>query len=211
MFTGIIEKTARVKAVHASAAGARLSLELGELAEDVKLGDSIAVNGACLTASAITAGVASFDVVAETLRRTTLGSLAPGDLVNVERALRVGDRLGGHFVQGHVDGVGTIAGRTIAAGEHLLHVSASPELLAGIIEKGSIAVDGISLTIASLDERGFTLAIIPHTLEQTTLSGKREGSRVNLELDMIGKYVRKLAGPTRPNGLSESMLREHGF
>ena len=211
MFTGIIEKKATVQAIHAAAGGARLVIDLEELAEGVKLGDSIAVNGACLTASSISGTVAIFDAVAETLRRTTLGGLAAGDAVNLERALRVGERLGGHFVQGHVDGVGTIAGRTLAAGEHLLHVAALPELLAGMIEKGSVAVDGISLTIASLTDRAFTVAVIPHTLAHTTLKEKRDGSRVNIEVDMIGKYVRKLLGSGSRGGMSEGFLREHGF
>ena len=211
MFTGIIEKKATIAAIRPAGGGARLTIDIEELAEGTKLGDSIAVNGACLTVSALAGSVASFDAVAETLRRTALGDLRPGSRVNLERALRLGDRLGGHFVQGHVDGTGTISGRTRAAGEHLLHLETPRELTDSMIEKGSVAVDGISLTIAALADRAFTIAVIPHTLDHTTLGDKPDGSRVNIEIDMIGKYVRRLLGPRASGGLTEEFLKEQGF
>ena len=212
MFTGIIEKKGKIAALRPNAGGTRLTIDLEELAEGTKLGDSIAVNGACLTVSDLAGSVASFDVVAETLRRTALGDLAAGDPVNLERALRVGDRLGGHFVQGHVDGVGTIARRTRTGGEYLLHVAVPRELSDQMIEKGSVAVDGISLTIAALGDGAFAIAVIPHTLERTTLGDRRDGTRVNIEIDMIGKYVRKLLGHgDSAQKLSEEFLRQHGF
>lgn len=212
MFTGLVEKTARVTAIRPGAM-IRISIDLENLADDVKLGDSIAVNGACLTVSSLDRTVASFDVVAESIRRTSLGGMAPGDKVNIERALRAGDRLGGHFVQGHIDGVGTITGRTRRNSEYLLHISAPAELTDQMIEKGSVAIDGISLTIASLAAGSLTIAIVPHTLANTTLNAKPDGSRVNIETDMIGKYVRKLlqAGRERGESLSEDFLRKHGF
>ena len=216
MFTGIIEKKGKIAALRpgtgSSVGGVRLTIDLEELAEGTKLGDSIAVNGACLTVSALAGTVASFDVVPETLRRTALGGLAPGQPVNLERALRVGDRLGGHFVQGHVDGTGTIARRTRAGGQFILHVSVPHDLTDQMIEKGSVAVDGISLTIAALTDGSFAVAVIPHTLERTTLGDKPDGALVNIEADMIGKYVRKLLGHgDTAQKLSEGFLREHGF
>jgi len=210
MFTGIIEKIARVASIRPVSGGARLAIDLGELAEGARLGDSIAVNGACLTVGSLDGTTASFDVVAETLRRTNLGKLAPGQSVNLERALRLGDRLGGHFVQGHIDGVGAIAGRTLSGGEHLLRVSVDPGLADGMIEKGSVAIDGVSLTIAALSHDSLTVALVPHTLRNTTLDAKPDGSPVNIEVDVIGKYVRKLLGHQR-GGLTEEFLREHGF
>jgi len=210
MFTGLVEKTALVTAVRPGGT-VRLSIDLEEIAEGVKPGDSIAVNGACLTVSGLSGTVATFDVVAESMRRTSLGDLEPGDRANVERALRVGDRLGGHFVQGHVDGVGTISGRTRRGGEYLLHISAPSFLTDQMVEKGSVAIDGVSLTIASLTSGSLTIAIVPHTLAHTTLDAKPDGSRVNIETDLIGKYVRKLAMQGRNEGLTEDFLREHGF
>ena len=210
MFTGLIEKTARITAFRPGGT-ARLSIDLEELAEGVELGNSIAVNGACLTVSALAGSVASFDVVAESLRRTNLADLKPGDSVNIEMALRAGDRLGGHFVQGHVDGVGTISGRTAARGEYLLHIACPRDLTSSMIEKGSVAVDGISLTIASLADEAFTIAIVPHTLTHTTINNKPNGSRVNIETDMLGKYVRKLLRHQDGGRLTEDFLKQHGF
>ena len=219
MFTGIVEGIGRVLGLTVSGASGRLRVELGPVAEGVRVGDSVSVDGACLTVARAGGGVAEFDVSAETLRVSTLGGLAAGGEVNLERSLRVGDRLGGHFVLGHVDGVGRVERLEAAPGQVTLEVSAPPEILSCLIPKGSIAVDGISLTLADLSGPDrFSVAVIPHTLEHTTLRRKSAGDRVNLELDVIGKYVARFLGAQRggrgvkPSGrLTEGFLEEHGF
>lgn len=225
MFTGIIEGTGKVLGLTVSGLPAgsgragRLRVELGAVAEGARAGDSVSVDGACLTVARVGGTVAEFDVSAETLRVSTLGGLATGGEVNLERSLRIGDRLGGHFVLGHVDGVGRIERLEAAPGQVTLQVSAPPEILSCLILKGSIAVDGISLTLADLScPDRFSVAVIPHTLEHTTLRKKSAGDRVNLELDVIGKYVARFLGASRgragakPSGrLTEGFLEEHGF
>lgn len=181
MFTGCVREVGTV----ASFDGSRLVVDSGTAAE---IGDSIAIAGVCLTVAARNNGSLAFDVVPETLARTTLGSLAAGDGVNVEPSLRAGDPLGGHIVQGHVDGVGTLRER----GE-LTWFDAPAELVRYCVEKGSIAVDGTSLTVAATDDDGFAVALIPHTLEVTTLGALVEGDGVNLEVDVLAKYVERLA------------------
>jgi riboflavin synthase len=181
MFTGIVREVGTV----ARFDGSRLVVEAGTEAE---LGDSVAIAGVCLTVAARENGGLAFDVVSETLGRTTLGSLSAGDKVNVEPSLRAGDPLGGHIVQGHVDGVGRLRER----GE-LTWFDAPAEIVRYCVEKGSIAVDGTSLTVAATDERGFAVALIPHTLEATTLGELAPGSAVNLEVDILAKYVERLA------------------
>jgi riboflavin synthase alpha subunit len=192
MFTGIVRELGRVVAVTPAASGVRLEIEAPETAAATAVGDSVAVNGCCLTAVASAAGRISFDVVPETLSRSSTARLEPGTSVNLEPALRVGEPLGGHYVQGHVDGVGTV--RSIAEGAEgrRLSVEAAPELLRLMVEKGSLAVEGVSLTVAAVDERGFTVALIPHTLASTTLGALRGGEQVNLELDVLAKYVERL-------------------
>jgi riboflavin synthase len=193
MFTGIVEGTGAVRALEPAGAKAVLRVDLGPLAEGARAGDSVSVAGACLTlASDPEGGTGPFEVVEETLARTTLGGLRAGDRVNLERALRVGDRLGGHFVQGHVDGVGTVRSNGGPEGARVLSVAAPPTVLRDLIGKGSVAVDGVSLTVASLDDGGFAVALVPHTIRATTLGGLREGSRVNLEADLLGKWVRRI-------------------
>jgi riboflavin synthase len=191
MFTGLVESTARVRAVEPDGDGARLEVET-PLASELREGDSIAVNGVCLTAIAVNGGAFRADVMAETLRRSSLGPLDAGDEVNVELPLRAGDRLGGHVVQGHVDGTGTVESVDEDGFARLVRIACEPELLRYVVEKGSIAVDGVSLTVASLDERGFTVSLIPETLERTTLGGAAPGRVVNLEVDVLAKYVEKL-------------------
>lgn len=197
MFAGLVEGMGTVRTVRDEGPMRRLDIELGPLAEDVKVGDSIAVNGVCLTVAGLSGSRAGFDVVAETLDRTTLVELESGEAVNIERALRVGDRVGGHFVQGHVDGTGRVARVDRAEGETELHVSVAREMVGQMIMKGSIAIDGVSLTIAGLQETGFHVALVPYTLEVTTLNGLVAGDRVNIELDMLGKYVARLLEATR--------------
>ncbi len=185
MFTGLIQGTARVAALEEG----RLRLEA---ALDVAEGDSVAVNGVCLTATAVAGGGFGADVMPETLRRTSLGVLVPGDQVNVELPLRAGDPMGGHVVQGHVDGTGTVDSVTEEGFARLVRVSAPAELLRYVVEKGSIAVDGVSLTVFEVDDDGFTVSLIPETLERTTLGDAAPGRTVNLEVDVLAKYVEKL-------------------
>jgi riboflavin synthase len=191
VFTGLVETTARVRRVEPDADGARLEVET-PLAAELRQGDSIAVNGVCLTAVDPDAERFRADVMAETLRRSSLGPLAAGDAVNVELPLRAGDRLGGHMVQGHVDGTGTVADVRDEGFARLVRVEADAALLRYVVEKGSIAVDGVSLTVAEVDDTGFAVSLIPETLERTTLGLAAPGRVVNLEVDVLAKYVEKL-------------------
>jgi riboflavin synthase len=191
MFTGLVETTATVRRVNAEADGVRLEVET-PLAAELQQGDSIAVNGVCLTAVDPGADGFKADVMAETFRRSSLGPLAAGDSVNVELPLRAGDRLGGHVVQGHVDGTGTVESTRDEGFARLVRVAADRDLLRYVVEKGSIAVDGVSLTVADVDDEGFTVSLIPETLERTTLGLAKPGRVVNLEVDVLAKYVEKL-------------------
>ncbi len=183
MFTGIVEETGTVR----SRNGGQFEFNANVVLDDVELGASIAVNGVCLTVTAWGDDWFGVDAVDETLARSSLGGLVVGDPVNLERPVRVQDRLGGHIVQGHVDGVGTI--RTPAPD---LSVSCDPSLTKYMVEKGSITIDGISLTVVSVDDAGFTVAVIPHTMEVTTLGARQAGDQVNLEVDVLAKYVDRL-------------------
>ena len=194
MFTGIVSEIGTIDAIAATAAGARLRLAAPVTAGECRNGDSVSIEGCCLTVVAIGDGVLEFDAVAETLRRTTLGDLAPGDRVNVEPAMRMGDRLGGHWVQGHVDGVGAVAAIAPDGDGTLVTFSAPDAVLRYTIEKGSICVSGVSLTVTAFDEDMFSVALIPHTRSVTTLGRLAPGSRVNLEADLVGKYVERLVG-----------------
>jgi riboflavin synthase len=186
-----VESTAQVRSVEPDGDGVRLEVET-PLAAELAHGDSIAVNGVCLTAVEPGEGRFRADVMAETLRRSSLGPLGAGDEVNVELALRAGDRLGGHVVQGHVDATGTVESVTEEGFARVVRVAAPEELLRYVVEKGSIAVDGVSLTVASVDTSGFTVSLIPETLERTTLGQAAPGRVVNLEVDVLAKYVEKL-------------------
>ena len=187
-----------MRAVIPNATGARLEIEAGSVLDDAELGSSIAVNGCCLTAVEFGDGWWAADAVEETLGRTCLGALAAGDRVNLERPVRLADRLGGHIVQGHVDGVGEIAEReTLADGSTRVAVAADDAILRYVVEKGSIAVDGVSLTVARVDGKTFEIALIPHTATVTTLGIKGPGAPVNLEVDLVAKYVERLLGATR--------------
>jgi riboflavin synthase len=188
VFTGIVRELGAVEAVEGSGTGVRLVVRAPATAADAAVGDSVAVNGVCLTAVAAGDGVLAFDAVPETLRRSSLGRLGAGARVNVEPALRAGEPLGGHIVQGHVDGTGRVR-RADAEG---LEIEAGEEILRYCVEKGSIAVEGVSLTIASLSEDSFTVALVPHTREVTTLGALAEGDEVNLEVDVLAKHVERL-------------------
>src|SRR3954454_12409079 len=191
MFTGLVETTARVRRVDPDAEGVRLEVET-PLAAELSQGDSIAVNGVCLTAVEPQPDSFKADVMAETLRRSSLGPLTEGDSVNLELPLRAGDRLGGHMVQGHVDGTGTVANTREEGFARLVTIEAGPEIMKYVVEKGSIAVDGVSLTVAAVDGSSFTVSLIPETLERTTLGQAAPGRVVNLEVDVLAKYVEKL-------------------
>ena len=194
MFTGIIEELGTVRAVTPNAGGARLEISAARVLEDAALGASIAVNGCCLTVVELLDDGWAADAVTETLDRTSLGSLRSGDPVNLERPVRLADRLGGHVVQGHVDSVGTLQARaSLPDGSARMTFSAPPGVLRYVVEKGSITVDGISLTVAALDDANgtFDVAVIPHTLAVTTLGPKQPGDPVNLEVDVLAKYVER--------------------
>jgi riboflavin synthase len=190
MFTGLIAELGRVAGVERSVDGVRVRIEASS-ASELRDGDSVAVNGVCLTATAVDGGAFSAEAMNETLSRTSLGALDAGARVNLELPLRAGDRLGGHVVQGHVDGVGTIAERVGDGFAQTMRIEAPEEVLRYVVEKGSIAVDGVSLTVAGLDERSFTVSLIPETIERTNLGGAEPGTPVNLEVDVLAKYVEK--------------------
>jgi riboflavin synthase len=198
MFTGIVEERGRVRSITSNEGGARLVVDARTVIEDAGLGDSIAVNGCCLTVVELGEGWFAADAVTETLTRTAIGELVEGDPVNLERPLRLADRLGGHLVQGHVDGVGTVTGREpLPDGSTLVEVAAPPSVLRYIVEKGSITVDGISLTVTHVDGGSFAFAAIPHTLAVTTLGDRGVGAAVNLEVDMVAKYVERFVTVSR--------------
>ena len=192
MFTGIVREKGRVAAVNGGADGIRLRIEAPSTSTDVAIGDSVAINGCCLTVVAIEDGTLGFDAVPETLERTSLGGLAPGGEVNLESALRAGDPLGGHMMQGHVDAVGSVRSVDPEGEGRRIWIDAPDEVLRYVVEKGSIAVDGVSLTVAGLDDEGFAVALIPHTLAETTLGDFAPGRTVNLEADVLAKYVERL-------------------
>jgi riboflavin synthase len=192
VFTGLVADLGRVAAVDATADGLRLTLRT-RLAGDVGEGDSVAVNGVCLTATAVDGDAFATDVMHETLQRSTLGAIETGARVNLELAVRAADRLGGHIMQGHVDGVGTVAGVREDGFARVVTVRADdPALLRYVVHKGSIALDGVSLTVARIDDQGFDVSLIPETLERTTLGAAADGARMNLEVDVVAKYVEKL-------------------
>ena len=210
MFTGIIRHVGQVLSVAPSAGGRAFVIELGPIAVSLREGDSVAVNGACLTARDIRGDRATFDAVHETLARTTLGRLVRGRRVNLEPAMRLGEGLDGHLVQGHVDGTAQVTRIDRSAGRWEAHFAADAEILAGCVAKGSIALDGVSLTLAGLTGSGFHVALIPTTLGETTLASLVSGDVVNVETDLIGKYVRKYLGQIG-GGLTEQALRRAGF
>ncbi len=215
MFTGIVEELGLVKLLSVRVGTAQLQMYAQTVLTDVKLGDSLSVNGVCLTVVSFSAREFAVDVMPETLRRSNLMELKPGDSVNLERALTLGGRLGGHLVSGHVDGVGRIAERRLEGNTVLFRFSAPSEVLRYIISKGSVAVDGISLTVADTGLDWFSVSVIPHTVSHTTLGRKREGEKVNLENDLIGKYVERLLFAQRDEkqkeDISVDFLMKTGF
>ena len=206
MFTGIVEEVCTVKSVRSG----RLTISAGKVLDGTKLGDSLAINGVCLTVSALNASSFSVDIMPETLQRTNLGLLRPGSLVNLERALCIGGRLGGHLVQGHVDTTGQVASLVPEAGAVLVKCTAPTELMRYIVEKGFIAVDGVSLTVISLDTSSFTVSLVAYTREHTILGSKHPGDVVNLEVDIMAKYVERLKERSG-SGITLDFLAERGF
>lgn len=217
MFTGIIEEVGILRGIKKGPQSAVLKIEARKVIDDTtNLGDSIAVNGVCLTVTNIEKGCFTADVMNETLERTLLGSLKSGDPVNLERAMLAGGRFGGHIVSGHVDGIGTIVSKKKVDNAFLYTIETSEKIMEYIIEKGSITIDGISLTIVSRNSHEFVVSVIPHTMEQTVLKYKKENDKVNLENDIIGKYVKQFLCPNEQSEKKSSdiglgFLAEHGY
>ena len=213
MFTGIVEEMGTVRRLNQSPNRCELELSATKVLEGTQIGDSIAVNGVCLTVIRMDKDHFTADVMPETLRRSNLGQLKTGSKVNLERAMAADGRFGGHIVAGHIDGTGTIRSMQPEGNAMLVTISATPELLRYVVEKGSIAIDGISLTVAKVSHTDFTVSLIPHTGEETTLLKHRSGEIVNLETDIIGKYVEKLLAPhtARQTGVTMEFLSQHGF
>jgi len=216
MFTGIVEEIGELKSIKKGAKSSELTIRASKVLEDTKIGDSIMTNGVCLTVTRMTGDQFTVDVMSETLDRTSLGDKSSGSKVNLERALNLQTRLGGHMVSGHIDGTGVISQYRKDDNAVWVTIQTSPDLLRYIIEKGSIAIDGISLTVATVNDSGFQVSIIPHTAEETTLLKNTVGDKVNLEVDLIGKYVEKLLGlssekEVEKNNLTEAFLKNNGF
>lgn len=210
MFTGIVEEMGTVRRLNQSPNRCELELSASKVLEGTQIGDSIAVNGVCLTVIRLGEEHFTADVMPETLRRSNLGQLKPGSKVNLERAMAANGRFGGHIVAGHIDGTGKILAMQPEGNAVLVTISATPELLRYVVEKGSIAIDGISLTVAKVSHTDFTVSLIPHTGEETTLLKHRPGEIVNLETDIIGKYVEKLMQP-KSGGVTMELLQQNGF
>ena len=210
MFTGIIEEVGTVRSIRMGTASCVLTVAAKKVLTDVHIGDSIAVNGTCLTVCSADSTAFSADVMPETMRRTNLGKLAPGSSVNLERAMAADGRFGGHIVSGHIDGTGTITRLKREDNAVWVTIMADADVLKYIVQKGSIAIDGISLTVADVTSQHFSVSVIPHTGEATTLLSRKPGDMVNLECDVIAKYVEKLCKPQK-GGVSAQFLAEHGF
>ncbi len=217
MFTGIIEEIGEIQSIKKGEKSSRLTIKANEVLKDIEIGDSISTNGVCLTVTHITSSCFEADVMAETLRKSNLGYLKPLDRVNLERSVSIKDRLGGHIVSGHTDGVGKILSFIKEDNAVWITIKAPLEILRYIVLKGSIAIDGVSLTVAYVDDEIFKVSIIPHTGEETILLKKRIGETVNLECDLIGKYVEKLLRldekkiDIKENTITENFLKNNGF
>lgn len=216
MFTGIVEEIGELKKIRKGAKSSELTIIADKVLEDTKIGDSIMTSGICLTVTSMTDNQFTVDVMSETLNRTSLGDMSSGSKINLERALNLQTRLGGHMVSGHIDGTGIITAFRKDDNAVWVTVKTPSELLRYIIEKGSIAIDGISLTVVAVSDKDFQVSIIPHTAEETTLLQHDVGDKVNLEVDLIGKYVEKLLGlssqkDVKKTALTESFLKDNGF
>ena len=210
MFTGIVEEKGTVGHISLAGISGSIAIKARKVLEGTRIGDSIAVNGVCLTVVSLRPDGFTADVMAETIRRTSLGSCQPGDPVNLERAMAADGRFGGHIVAGHIDGVGTIRSAVPEGNAVWITIDAPPQILRYIVEKGSIAIDGISLTVAYVDESVFKVSVIPHTAAETTLLSKKAGDIVNLENDIVGKYIEKLMRPVSAYGADPAAGRGAG-
>ena len=213
MFTGLIEETGKVSSLRRGGNSSFIRIQAEKVLEGTVTGDSIAVNGVCLTVTEMGSGWFQADVMNETLARSSLGSLKPGDPVNLERAMAAGGRFGGHIVSGHIDGTGTVTDIKNDGIAVWYTITADPQILRYIVEKGSVALDGISLTVAKVTAESFSVSVIPHTAEVTTLSKRKTGDKINIENDIIGKYVEKLMKPAESSsrGVDMRLLAENGF
>ncbi|MCL2295292.1 MAG: riboflavin synthase [Spirochaetes bacterium] len=223
MFTGIVEETGKVKSIQPGAKSVKLTIEANIVLDDLKIGDSVSVSGVCLTAAAISSDSFVADVMPQTLRFSAFANLKPGEIVNLERAMRADGRFGGHMVSGHIDGTGTISDIKQEDNAVWVKINTASEILKYIVDKGSVAIDGISLTVAELGEDSFSVSLIPHTVKVTSLLKKNRGDLVNLECDMIGKYVYKfinagngdlaggLAAAKKQSNVDIDFLKKHGF
>jgi len=211
MFTGIVEELGVVERIERWHEPAIFTFKAGKILKGLKKGDSVSVNGVCLTVVGTGEGSFSAEAIRETLDRTNLGNIKQGEKVNLEGALVSGGKVSGHFVTGHVDGIGTIKTKGAEKGEILLEIKASGDILDGIVLKGSVAVDGVSLTVAGVEDDSFSVYIIPHTAQVTTLGFRKAGDSVNLETDMLGKYVAKYSGRQKTSKITEKFLKDKGF
>lgn len=216
MFTGLVEEIGTIQSISKGTKGAKLTIKAKKVLEDVNLGDSICTNGVCLTVTEYSGSSFAVDVMAETMRRSNLNKINIGDSVNLERALRADGRLGGHIVSGHIDGTGEITSYEKEDNAVWITIKAESSVLRYIVQKGSIAIDGVSLTVAYVDDEVFKVSIIPHTGDETTLLKKAQGAEVNLECDVIGKYVEKLLNigsksEEKKSSINEDFLRLNGF
>ncbi len=215
MFTGLIRELGTVRVLQPAGAGYEVTVEMPRTAPEVALGDSISINGVCLTATGVQGARVTMDAVPETIRASTLGERRPGDRVNVEPSLRVGDKMGGHWVLGHVDGTGRLVEQRRESNAVLMTFTVPEDLMKFVVDKGSITIDGISLTVAAWTPESVTVSVIPATLRETTLGALRAGTAVNVEMDLIGKYVHRYlrGGPPEAaaSGLTEERLRAYGF
>lgn len=210
MFTGIIEEKGRIEQITEGSKSCRLKISADKIFDDLELGDSVAVNGVCLTVSELTPPSFTADVMPETLRRTGLGTLAKGANVNLERAMQLGGRFGGHIVTGHIDGTGTVTNTVIEDNAVVITINADEKIIQYIVEKGSITLDGISLTVASVRTDRFTVSIIPHTAKETTILDRKIGDKINIECDIIGKYVKQF-NSNQSSGITMDFLKQNGF
>ena len=211
MFTGIVEELGKVQRITRGGMQQRITISCCKVLEDIHQGDSIAVNGVCLTVVEHNKNTFTSDVMNETFNRSSLGKLYAGSPVNLERAMLANGRFGGHIVSGHIDGTGTIKSIRLDGNAYWFEIVADEKILGGIVEKGSIAIDGISLTVAAVDRRSFKVSIIPHTLKETVLGSRRTGDMVNLETDFVGKYVESLLEADDSMGLTKEFLLANGF